>query len=1170
METAPLKIFATAARIQLLREVTARFNIVLAPSSTARVEALDAVKALERAIEAEGGGPVGQKAVADQVAYMWFNRVIALRFMDANGYTGIGIVSPEAGTTNAQPEILTQAKLGQIDSKVLDAKLLARVSGLLNGTIRSEDSQNEAYAILLLGYCRLWNKAMPFMFEKEGDFTELLIPSNLLSEDSVIAITLKTLTNEICSDVEVIGWLYQFYISERKDEVFESFKNNVKAGPDELPAATQLFTPDWIVRYLLQNSLGRLWLCNHPDSNLASKMEFYFPPVENESEFLRIEAPNELKVVDPACGSGHMLTYAFDLLYNIYEEEGYSTSEIPRLILTNNLFGIEIDPRAGALAAFALAMKARSKQRNFFTIGIEPNICVLQSIKFSPEELSELMTPQGHRLEEEDYLKQFENANTYGSLIIPNSYTSTELEKHIENLDVNTLLGSNLYERAKQIILQAQYLSSRYNVVVANPPYMGSKNMDAKMNDYAKRNFPESKSDLFAMFIERNLDLVVSRGYVAMITMQSWMFLSSYQSLRASILSQHFLAELAHLGTNAFDTIGGDIVSTAAFIVVRDAPSHKVGNFIKLVEGRSESEKILKLRDVIGGSAPNCQFHVASGDFKKIPSEPIAYWLPKVAIDVYGRGKKLGEVAPGQPGLQTSNNAMFVRYWFEVEFIQIGLGVVNDFEASESHCRWFPYLKGGEFRKWYGNEFFVVDWENNGQRIKTFVNERYPYLNGNIDYVVKDRGNYFKRLISYTKISSGTFPARASDHGFIFDVAGSAIFPTEIDYELVLGFLCSALGELFIRAQNPTINVQSGDVANLPYDPELISPYREAIILSVRSLIDLFRKDWNATELSWSFQRLELLDLSFSTGSNKLTLEKTIQLSISNNHKDVEEARTLEERVNYLYSNAYGFDDGLDCTVEINEISLRKLTTSHLVLDYLSYAVGCMFGRYSLDTPGLVLASQSGSLSDFLNRVPEPTFWPDKDNVIPIVDGGWFEDDISLRFREFLKASHGSENFLENLNFIQEIVGKDIRKYFVMDFYKDHVQKYRKRPIYWLFSSKQGSFNALIYMHRYNANTVSIVLNEYLREFEAKLKAELANQERINMSSQTSREKMRADKEAERIRKILMEISEYERDVLYPLATRQLVIDLDDGVKVNYSKFGSALKNIPGFGASDE
>ncbi|MCI1218825.1 BREX-1 system adenine-specific DNA-methyltransferase PglX, partial [Bifidobacterium crudilactis] len=524
METAPLKRFATWARNELINQVSARIVAILAPASFERTEYHRAVQALESDIKKAGDGAEGKDAIADKVAYTWFNRIIALRFLDANGYVKAGIVSPMADQSIGQPEILANAKRGVFDPDVISTKTISAVSGLLDGTKPSTDPQGEAYTLLLAEYCRYWNKSMPFMFEREGDYTELLIPANLLADDSILTRAVGTMTPAVCKDVEVIGWLYQFYISERKDEVFAGFKNNKKAGAAEIPAATQLFTPHWIVRYLVENSVGRLWMLNHPESHLVDRMKYYIAPVDEETDYLKLSGPEDLTVIDPACGSGHMLTYAFDLLYAIYEEEGYSPSEIPRLILTHNLYGTEIDQRAGALSALALVMKARAKQRTFLNKIVQPNICVIGAVSFSPDELDYLITEDGDRHEEEAFWNQFEHADTFGSLIRPDPDLTVHLAAHLATIDdEGDLLRAEVISRAQRVIHQAEYLRQQYSVAIANPPYMGSKQMNSLLSQFMKDEYPTGKSDLFAAFIERCTAFVLPFGASAMITMQSWM-----------------------------------------------------------------------------------------------------------------------------------------------------------------------------------------------------------------------------------------------------------------------------------------------------------------------------------------------------------------------------------------------------------------------------------------------------------------------------------------------------------------------------------------------------------------------------------------------------------------------------------------------------------------------
>ena len=602
METTKLKKFAQFARRSLIEQVSAKLKLVLSEQSPARRERPESVRKLEEAIAEQG-----KEQIIERVAYIWFNRFSALRFMDVNRYNRVGVVSPAEG--QFQPEILADAKMGHIDEELVPEKARQKIFALLDGKTPSQDPQGEAYRLLVVAACNYWYSAMPFLFERIDDYTELLMPDDLLSGNSILAYTREAMTPDACEDVEVIGWLYQFYISEKKDQVFADLKKNKKVTPENIPAATQLFTPHWIVRYLVENSLGRLWMLNRPSSGLIEQMDYYIKPEEPEADFLRISSPEEIKICDPACGSGHMLTYAFDLLYAIYEEEGYEPSEIPEKILTQNLYGIELDERAGELAAFALTMKARAVQRRFFNKGIKPNICVLEKVSFTPDELEEYMNAVGRDLFTQglrETLQQFEEADNFGSLILPKLTNVTDMLAELETKN----LGSNLFladthSKVLKVLLMAEALSPRYAVVVANPPYMGSKGMNGRLGAWAKENYPKSKSDLFAMFIERNLDMAVTGGAVAMITMQSWMFLSSFEALRGRILNQHTILSMAHLGARAFDSIGGEVVSTTAFVLENAHKPHYRGAYLRLVDGNSEAEKMTTMAQAIaqGGSA---------------------------------------------------------------------------------------------------------------------------------------------------------------------------------------------------------------------------------------------------------------------------------------------------------------------------------------------------------------------------------------------------------------------------------------------------------------------------------------------------------------------------------------------------------------------------------------
>lgn len=1179
METAPLKSFATWARRELITQVSARLTAVLAPASPERVENHRAVTMLERDIAAAGGGAKGKDAIADKVAYTWFNRIIALRFMDANGYTGVGVVSPAHGQQTGQPEILADAKRGSIDPTVVSNKrTLDAITGLLDGTRPSADAQGEAYTLLLAEYCRYWNRSMPFMFEREGDYTELLIAANLLAADSILSKAASTLTAEVCRDVEVIGWLYQFYIAERKDEVFAGFKKGKKAGAAEIPAATQLFTPHWIVRYLVENSLGRLWMLNHPSSRLIEQMDYYIAPIDEETDFLTISSPEELKIIDPACGSGHMLTYAFDLLYAIYEEEGYAPSEIPELILTHNIYGTEIDPRAGTLAAFALVMKARAKQRRFFNNYVGPRVCVIESISFTPDEIELLLTADGDRHAETAFWNQFRDADTLGSLVRPNPELTTLLKEYATRLDAGgDLLMAGILNRAERVSVQADFLMPRYSVVVANPPYMGTGNMDARLSEFVKTYYPQGKADLFACFILRSLELCERAGRVGMITMHSWMFLSSYVKLRTLIASQHELETMAHLGTGAFDSIGGEVVSTTAFILTVNASrAAATGAYVRLVDEANESQKSVALRAAASGESLR-RYDALNSEMAALPGGAIAYWMSPTLLHAMTSNTLLNEVSEPRCGMNTGENARFVRNWWEVDRGRSRYDETSTAEAHETGCKWFPYNKGGTYRKWYGNQQSVVAFDSANYDILSKQGNHLP-----------SRQYYFHPAVSWSKVAGSSPSFRYFPPGFVFDGAGMSLFTESPEQRMVLlGLLNSNVSLAILEALAPTLNFQSGDIARLPLPlPRTIDP--AAVSELVTRLVENSKMDWDSQEISWNFTEDSLTAARLQ---EEYSLDRLTMRVLSEQRALVEEQRRNEEENNVFFLNAFAVADELTGSVEVNDVTLlanpaytyggsrgadEQVQRADLVAAMISYAVGCMFGRYSLDEPGLILADQGATLRDYLTKVPTPKLMPDADNVLPIVDGDWFEDDIVARFRQFLRVAFGAQHFEENLRFVEDSLGVNtLREYFITragrsKFYDDHVKRYKKRPIYWLFSSPKGSFNALIYMHRYTPSTVSTVLNEYLREFESKLEANLQHEERLAAGDGTTREKAAALKEAERLRKVLVELGEYEHDVLYPLASQQVAIDLDDGVKANYPKFYPALKKIAGLEASDD
>ena len=1169
MDTAALKSFATTARTELIREVGARITAVLAHGSPERIEQPRTVASLKQAIYAAGGGDTGKAHVADKVAYTWFNRIIALRFMDANGYNGIGVVSPAADQVG-QPEVLAAAKRGQVDGDVVKRANAATITGLLNGTRQPRpgvDAQAEAYALLLADYCRYWNRAMPFMFEREGDYTELLIPANLLAEDSALSRSVKVLTEEVCQDVEVIGWLYQFYISERKDEVFAGFKKNKKAGADEIPAATQLFTPHWIVRYLVENSLGRLWMLNHPQSRLVDQMDYYIAPVDEETDFLKIAKPEQLTVIDPACGSGHMLTYAFDLLYAIYEEEGYTPSQIPSLILTNNLYGTEIDPRAGALAAFALTVKAAAKRKLFLKNPIEPNVCVLDPITFTADELSYLVTKDGDRHAEEAFWNQFAEADTFGSLIQPDPVLTARLADHLAALDdEGDILRADALDWARQVIRQAEILLPRYSVVVANPPYLGDKTYSDDLRQLAAGRYSSSKYNTYSMFMERAASLAKPMGYTALIVLHSWMSGAKYETFRAQLSAASPIVALAHLGAGGFDSISGEVVSTAAFVLQPAGSPTQVAVFADLTSQRGERAKADLLRQVVENRAAGNRYERSQDDFRFIPGRAVAYYASEAELGAFRGFGSLGDLVDVRQGMATTDNNRFLRQWFEVSLAHIGFGVASGSEALATGRRWFPYNKGGTPRAWYGNQDLVVNWEDDGREIKDNIVRKYPYLKGKWGFVAKNPNFYFRPSLTYSALAGAGFAVRVSPPGFIFDTKGSCVFPTvDLPMARLAALMNSSVVSRFLGLLAPTLDFNLASLKGIPVPAKLPS----GLDALAEQAIAIAKADWDDFETSWDFTRPMVFD---ARGSLEDRAHEWQDLW----SRRAEQLSLLHRQANELVADAYGFNGSIDVEVPLESVSLernvgiangagksaaerRAAMMLTLASELVSYAVGCMFGRYSLDEPELILANQGATLQDYLAKVPSPTFTPDADNVIPIVDGDWFEDDIVERFRQFIRMAFGELHFEENLRFVTKSLGvKSLRGYFVKSFYKDHVKRYKKRPIYWLFSSPRGSFNALIYMHRYTPATVSTVLT-YLREYVTKLESALQQAERVGNA-----------KEADRLRKVLVELHEYEHDTLFPKASENVVIDLDDGVKANYPKFGAALKKVPGLEAASD
>ena len=1191
MNKSALKKYAPQARLDFIAAVTRRAELLgLNPESPAKVEKQgEALLINGRAFPASYGQmrttlearirDEGFAQVMEAIAYTWFNRLVAVRYMELHGFLdhGYRVLSHPANTEtgHTQPEILDH--IADLDLPGLDKSVALELK--LAG-----NKDEELYREVLLAQCHALHRAMPFLFEPLDDATELLLPDGLLRTDSILGKLVTTIDEANWQDVEIIGWLYQFYISEKKDQVIGKV---VKS--EDIPAATQLFTPNWIVKYLVQNSLGRLWLMANPTSTLATNWEYYIQPAEQTPEVnAQLDAliqarigedgatlnPESLTLLDPACGSGHILVEAYDLLRDIYLERGYRRQDIPQLILEKNLYGLDIDDRAAQLAGFALLMKARADDRRLFGLPVALNVVSLQEAKAgsAPDLHSALDAPQIDYSVVSQLVDTFEQAKTFGSLIqVPDELARVlpDLRKKLKDVCAGgDMLGSDAAETLLRLVVQAEVLAKQFDAVVANPPYMGGKGMNADLKAWAKKTFPASKSDLFAMFMERGFGWCKPAGFNSMVTMQSWMFLSSFEDMRTRLLEDRSISTMAHLGARAFSEISGEVVQTTAFVL---QPRHVTGFrpvFFRLVDG-NEPAKAEALR-----TDQNRFDATAQDDFKKIPGSPVAYWAPHDAITSFENGKPLGEIVDARIALATGNNAMFIRAWQEVPLNHIGFGVASNYESVESGAKWFPANKGGDFRKWYGNNDNLVNWLNDGAEVKALVDEATGRIRSH-NY----NGKFgFKESVTWSALSSSRLGVRYSPPGFMFVTPGSSAFIKDgaTDLKNVQAFLASSVADYFLRLISATMNIEVGNILRIPF----FSPSAHVADVA-KAAIEQTKSDWNAYERSWDFQSLPLL-AAFTEPTP--TLESSYTAWVTKNRDAIAEMKRLEEENNRLFIDAYGLADELTPDIPIEEITLTvnpayryggKLSEEEqwarfrqdTLEELLSYAIGCMMGRYSLDAPGLIYAHAG---NEGFDPSRYETFPADDDGIVPITDEAWFDDDGANRSREFVRVVWGEETEAENMAWLAESIGSKasesaddtIRRYLSKDFYKDHLQTYKKRPIYWLFSSgKHKAFEALVYLHRYNAGTLSRMRMEYVVPLQSRMQARIDNLEQDIQASTSSAEQNRFHKQKDKLIKQLDELRRFDENLRH-YADQRITLDLDDGVKVNYGKFGDLLAEV--------
>ena len=1141
----------------------------------------------------------------EEVAYTWFNRLIAIRFMEVNDYlpSGVRVLASE-NKAKKEPDLVTAPFDTDLEFTSSEQDKIIQ--------LKDDNELDELFRILFIKQCNKLHDILPDLFEKTDDYSELLLTIPFTDPDGIIYHLVNDIeevdfriNDEMYTDdgkikadgqVEIIGWLYQYYNIEPKAAVFGRASGK-KISKEEIPAATQLFTPDWIVRYMVENSLGRIWIEGHPDNSLKDTWKYYIDEAEQEPDVVaKLEeikstykelAPESIKIIDPCMGSGHILVYAFDVLMQIYESYGYTQRDAARSILKNNIFGLDIDKRAYQLAYFSIMMKARYYNRRILTEGIEPNLCFVQNSTSLSESALEKMGDCKNITQQ--LISDFKYAAEYGSVmtgslseddlkIISNQVGYIEEHKNDGNL-IDIMNCNEVISNLAPLLKQAIMLTQKYDIVVTNPPYMPVSNAETRLNDYVKKKYPDSKTDLFAVFIERCKEMLKVNGYQAMITMHSWLFISSYEKLRKKILLSDIIS-MAHLGARAFDEIAGEVVQTTSFVMRKSYLEEYKGTYCRLIEPTSEKGKADEFL------AENNRYYAKQKDFEKIPGMPISYWVSKQIIKAFDKYPSLGEMALARNGMKTGDNNQFVRLWWEVADSKFNSKANSTNEAVQSGAKWFPYNKGGEYRKWYGNNDCVVNWENEGACVigKAKIEKRN----------VQDYPNKLKFLPSATWSLITSKPAFRYKKCNISDIAGMSFYPYDDNLYYYLGFCNTIIASEILKLIAPTINFQAGDISRLPIIIE--NDKKEIIENLVKMCIDIASKEWDSFETSWDFKKHPLVCYEadkVSVAFEMWTKECAERFNL---------LKTNEEELNRIFIDIYELQDELTPEVEDKDVTVRQADLQREIKSLISYAVGCMFGRYSLEREGIVYAggnfddvywkykgqaaldkngeaiegSYAGiSLADYhypkfhdtddWKTATELSFEPDADNCIPITDEEYFEDDIVGLFCAWLKKVYGEDTLEENLDFIANALGNKgktsrevIRNYFLTDFIKDHIKTYQKRPIYWLFDSgKQNGFKALVYMHRWNADTIGNVRVEYLHRIQRVYEKEIVRMQEIIDNSHDNKEISNATKRKEKLQKQIKETKDYDAKIAH-LALSRIDIDLDDGVKVNYEKVQTA------------
>ena len=1175
MDKNAIKKFAVWARTELIARVSLKGveygitedNIEDANADSVGGKVLTADEKKQRQALIAEINDKGYKQVMEEVAYTWFNRFSALRFMEVNGYLPSHVRVFTDEENNFKPQIITEAI--HLDLDGLDMEKVYE--------LKDAEKTEELYKYLLIVQCNALNKILPGMFQKIADYTELLLPDNLLREGSVIQQMIELIPEDDWKDaVQIIGWLYQYYNSEKKDDVFAALKKNVKITKENIPAATQLFTPDWIVRYMVENSLGRLWLEGYPDvkeqllpteeeqSAYAAgnrdpedtKWHYYLEEAEQEPEVqaqlaeIRKEyaalTPDQLKVIDPCSGSGHILAYMFDVLMKIYESYGYTTREAVASIVENNLYGLDIDDRAAQLAYFAVMMKARQYDRRFFSRGIQPHVYAIVESNHVDKFAVDYFCNGDAKLTAamDTIISELHDAKEYGSILTVTPQDWSALYDRFAEIteDINMSRETALRELLP-LVQTAQALAQKYDAVVTNPPYMGGRNMNDKLNSFVKENYSEYKSDFFSAFVIHSSEMTKKNGFCGFFTPYVWMFIQSYEQMRKYLYNYATIETLIQFEYSAFEEATVP-VCTFAF---RNHRLEKKGNYLRLVDFRGGMEvQRLKTLEAIKNHKCGFYYEQSTDDFSKIPGSPVAYWVSNNFMQMFDKGIRLGEIADSKQGMATADNNRFLREWYEIEYSSIYFYAKNLEDAKISGYKWFPYNKGGEFRKWYGNNDYVVNWGNDGYEIKHFVDEKGKLRSRpqNLTYMCKSS-------VSWSDITSEANAFRYKPEGHFFDITGMSFF-SEKDKLYLLALCNTKVVAKILEIIAPTMHCQCGDVANIPVIKG--NMHRNHIDEIAQKNIEISCKDWDSFEVSWDFQRHPLLRKvsTIAEAFNQWQAECDDRF----NH-----LKSNEEELNRIFIDIYGLQDELTPEVEDKDVTVRKADLGRDIRSFISYAVGCMFGRYSLDVDGLAYAGGEWEASKYAS------FAADKDNIIPICDDEYFEDDIVGLFVKFVKTVYGVDTLDENLKFIADALGgkgqpKDvIRNYFLSDFYSDHCKIYQKRPIYWLFDSgKKNGFKALIYMHRYQPDTIARIRTDYVHEQQARYRTAIADLEQRIANASTG-ERVKLNKKLTTLQAQDTEIRAYEEKI-HHLADQMISIDLDDGVKKNYAIFQDVLAKI--------